>query len=318
MINEFALIERFFKPLERLHADIVYGIGDDAACVKVPAGYDLLISTDTLVADVHFLKDWDAYDIAYKAVVVNLSDIAAMAAKPAWVTLALTLPELNIEWLERFTQGLAAALKQFDLALIGGDTTRGPLSLSLTIHGLAPQNQARRRSGACPGDKIYLSGELGAAAMAVNFLEDKSLSSNAKEILIQKLKHPYPRLDFAELLRTYATAVIDISDGFSADLNHICEASRVGALLNLKDVPIHLLVSHYQPKHALALALNGGDDYELCFTIPAQQEENFLALAKEASLKCYLVGSIEAEPGLRFVDDKGVLQCLKPEGYKHF
>ncbi|KTD35719.1 thiamine monophosphate kinase (AIR synthase) [Legionella nautarum] len=317
-MNEFSLIDVYFKRSALNRNDVIYGIGDDAACLALPEGMELLISTDTLVAEVHFLSSWDAYDIAYKAVMVNVSDIAAMAAKPCWISLALTLPELNQSWLRRFSQGLHEALRQFDIALIGGDTTRGPLSMTLTVHGLAPAGKAVRRKGAKPGDKIYVSGELGAAALAVNYLQKNDLDEGDKKELMQKLQHPCPRIDLAETLQKSASAAIDISDGLSADLNHICEASGVGASLYFSAIPVHPLVKKYQQEKAVDFALIGGDDYELCFTVPAAKEAKFLTELKDAGLNCYAIGIIEEKPGMRVEMRDGKVKSFVPKGYSHF
>jgi thiamine-monophosphate kinase len=317
-MNEFSLIDVYFKKPALKRNDVIYGIGDDAACLALPEGMELLISTDTLVAEVHFLSSWDAYDIAYKAVMVNVSDIAAMAAKPSWMSLALTLPELNQSWLTRFSQGLHEALRQFDIALIGGDTTRGPLSMTLTIHGLAPAGKAVRRNGAKPGDKIYVSGELGAAALAVHFLQKNDLNESDKKELMQKLQRPCPRVDLADLLQKSASAAIDISDGLTADLNHICEASGVGACLYFSAIPIHPLVKKYQQEKAVDFALIGGDDYELCFTVPAAKEGKFLVELEKAGLNCYAIGVIEERQGLRLEMRDGMVKNFVPKGYSHF
>ncbi|MDP1602827.1 MAG: thiamine-phosphate kinase [Legionella sp.] len=317
-MNEFSLIDVFFKTGALTRDDVVFGIGDDAACLQVPSGTQLLVSTDTLVADVHFLSEWDAYDIAWKAVMVNVSDIAAMAATPCWLSLALTLPEFNHHWLTRFSEGLHAALQRFNISLIGGDTTRGPLSLTLTIHGLVPANKAVRRSGAKPGDTIWVSGEIGGAAQAVSFLKNDSFDATDMSVLLDKLLHPNPRVDLSSILQRYATAAIDISDGLSADLNHICEASGVGASLSLSAIPIHPLVKKYQQDQAVNFALCGGDDYELCFTVPDYHDKQFLDELKRAGLLCYPIGVIEDKPGLRLSTDKGQCIAFMPGGYSHF
>jgi thiamine-monophosphate kinase len=317
-MNEFSLIDVFFKTLSLPRDDVVFGIGDDAACLQVPPGNQLLVSTDTLVADVHFLSEWDAYDIAWKAVMVNVSDIAAMAATPCWVSLALTLPEYNHHWLTRFSEGLQAALQCFNISLIGGDTTRGPLSITLTIHGLVPNDKAVRRKGAKPGDKIWVSGDIGAAAQAVSFLKSATVDAADMSVLLDKLLHPKPRVDLSLILQRYATAAIDISDGLSADLNHICEASKVGACLSLSAIPIHPLVKKYQQDQAVNFALCGGDDYELCFTVPALYENQFINELKAGELVCFPIGVIEDTPGLRIVTDKGKSIAFMPSGYSHF
>ncbi len=316
-MDEFSLINSFFKSIPTQRKDVVFGIGDDAACLQVPNDRQLLVSCDTLVAEVHFLSAWDAYDIACKAVMVNVSDIAAMGGTPCWLTLALTLPQYDKNWLQRFSQGLSDSLKQYNIALIGGDTTRGPLSMSLTIHGLVPKGQAIRRSGAAPGDKIYVSGELGGAAFAVSNLQE-NMDANDRSLFMKKLQHPIPRIDLTSELRAYATAAIDISDGLSADLNHICVESHVGACLQFDRVPVFPLIKKYQENNALDFALSGGDDYELCFTIASKHEEQFLMKLAQAKLCCYPIGVIEKELGLRAEKFSGEIEPLQIQGYQHF
>ena len=318
IMDEFALINTFFKSIPSTRNDVVFGIGDDAACLNVPSGYQLLVSTDSLIADVHFCSTWDAYDIACKCVMVNVSDIAAMGGAPCWVSLALTLPTLEKPWLKRFAQGFRDSLARFNLALIGGDTTRGPLSITLTIHGLVPNGKVVQRKGAKSGDKIYVSGELGAAALAVSFLSNTQINNNDKTVLMDKLQHPVPRVDLSACLQAYASAAIDISDGLSADLNHICVASGVGACLFEKQIPIHPLLKHYETEKALDFVLKGGDDYELCFTIPAVTESAFLTDLNRIGLHCYPIGVIETLPGLRMQLSQGEIIELNPAGYRHF
>lgn len=317
-MDEFSLIDHFFKPLDCKRDDVLLGIGDDAACVRVAQGMNLLVSTDALVSGVHFLPQWSAYDIAYKSVMANVSDMAAMAADPCWVTLSLTLPELNQQWLTLFAQGLKDSLSQFDMALIGGDTTRGPLSITLTVFGTTPKDKTISRSGATPGDIIVVSGELGAAALAIKFLENQKMPQEDKSELMNKLLHPKPRIDLVDFLRRYATAAIDISDGLSADLNHICVASNVGACLNEESIPVHTLLDKHWPDNAVDLALTGGDDYELCFTVPEHRLVSLMDDCKEAHLHCYPIGVIEATPGLRMKDVNNHCHVVRPAGYSHF
>lgn len=317
-MNEFSLIEQFFKPFPVKRKDVLIGIGDDAACLQIPEGKNILVSTDTLVSGIHFLPEWDPYDIACKAVMVNISDMAAMAAEPCWVTLALTLPELDKQWLESFVRGLNVSLNEFNVDLIGGDTTHGPLSITITILGLTPHGQAIRRSGAKPGDVILVSGQLGAAALAVKLLTNQNIPEPDKVELMNKLLHPKPRVDLMSLLRSYASAAIDISDGLSADLNHICVASGVGACLIKKAIPIHALLNKYLHEEAVDLALTGGDDYELCFTVPAPLLDSLMNELNRANLVCYPIGVIEEEQGLRLRMADSTCEELKPKGYSHF
>lgn len=315
-MDEFSLIDHFFKPLAHKRKEVLLGIGDDAACVRIPQGTDLLVSVDTLVSGVHFLPEWKAYDIACRSVLVNVSDMAAMAAEPCWITLALTLPEVDQQWLTSFAQGLKYSLNQFNMALIGGDTTQGPLSITLTIFGTVPQGKAVSRGGAKPGDIIVVSGELGGAALVVSLL-DKKISEQYETELMEKLLHPRPRTDLIDYLRLYASAAIDISDGLSADLNHLCVASGVGGCIEEEAIPIHSLLHHFSPDNALDLAIAGGDDYELCFTVPKDRFSSFMEALKKEHISCYPIGVIEREPGLRL---KKGNHChkIEPRGYYHF
>lgn len=317
-MDEFSLIDRFFRSIPHHRDDVIIGIGDDAACLEVPVGQQLLVSCDTLVADVHFSQTWDAYDIACKAMMVNISDMAAMAASPCWITLALTLPTLDKLWLSRFSEGVRDSLARFNIALIGGDTTRGPLAITVTIHGLAPTGRAVKRSCAQPGDIIYVSGELGAAALAVNCDHLSDCNPTDKAVLMKKLQHPNPRIDLGRYLQTYATAAIDISDGLSADLNHVCVESGVGACLNMDSIPIHPLVKKYKKDNALDFALSGGDDYELCFTVSPLQNTAFLSQIASMGIHCYAIGTMERSIGLRQTQSNGEFAVLDVHGYRHF
>lgn len=317
-MNEFGIIDHFFKKSSLNREDVIFGIGDDAACVQVPQGQQLLISTDTLVSGVHFLDSHSASDIAWRAVMVNISDMAAMAATPCWTTLALTTPEFDQSWFAHFSQSLQAALGQFGVALIGGDTTRGPLALTLTVFGTAPDGKAIRRSGAKVGDIIWVSGLLGAAALAVTFLNKEGLEPAERAILMDALMRPKPRTDLTPLLRQYAHAAIDISDGLTADLNHICEASGVGACLQLNAIPIHPLLKKYCSDRGFDLAVGGGDDYELCFTCSPDNTHAMLTELNAMGLTCYPVGTIEEKPGLRGIDEQGKIHEVRVCGYSHF
>lgn len=317
-MNEFSLIEHFFQSLPIQRNDVLFGIGDDAAGLSVPPDMELLVSTDTLVSGVHFLPEWSAYDIAFKSVMVNISDMAAMAAQPCWLTLALTIPNVNQNWLSAFSEGLREALARFHVDLIGGDTTQGPLSITLTILGLSPLGQSIRRLGARPGDLIMITGELGAAALAVHCLYDQSISEAHRSQLMEKLLRPVPRVDYIPFLRQYATSAIDISDGLGADLNHICVASGVGAILTQEALPVHPLLSSYLKEEAVDLALAGGDDYELCFTVSPDCLNHFLNDLKQSGLNCYQVGVIDQNSGIRMMTSDSQCRPYEPRGYSHF
>lgn len=318
-LDEFKIIETYFKkPFLHAQKDVILGIGDDAACVCIPAQERLVAALDTLVAEVHFPIEWDAYDIAWRAVMVNISDMAAMAALPKWALLGLTLPHSDSQWLERFAKGLQDALQSFQTVLIGGDTTRGPLTITLTIQGLTVQQNLIQRSGAKPGDIIFVTGALGAAALAYqswpkwqHFLPEEQAQ------LLNKFQRPIPRIDLGDILRQYATSAIDISDGLSADLFHICEASQVGACLEWSDIPVHPLVQKYKKDTAIAFAISGGDEYELCFTVNPKDLPAFYQTLQSSHKICHAIGFIEADPGLRYRHNH-ILYPLQPEGYQHF
>lgn len=269
--GEFELIARYFDRVTSSRRDVEKGIGDDCALLTLPEKQTLAISTDTLVEGVHFLRDIHPSDLGYKALAVNLSDLAAMGADPAWLTLALTLPEVNEAWLKDFSDSLFELLDYYDMQLVGGDTTRGPLSLTLGIHGLVPQGRALKRSGARPGDWIYVTGTLGDSAAGLVLLQHHRKINDpvAHEALIKRHLRPMPRILQGQALRDLATSAIDLSDGLISDLRHILKASDCGARLNLDALPLSAVMKqHFEPDQALRWALSGGEDYELCFTVP--------------------------------------------------
>ncbi|WP_158783329.1 thiamine-phosphate kinase [Pantoea sp. BAV 3049] len=269
--GEFELIARYFDRVTSSRRDVEKGIGDDCALLTLPEKQTLAISTDTLVEGVHFLRDIHPSDLGYKALAVNLSDLAAMGADPAWLTLALTLPEVNEVWLKDFSDSLFELLDYYDMQLVGGDTTRGPLSLTLGIHGLVPQGRALKRSGARPGDWIYVTGTLGDSAAGLALLQHHMKINDpvAHEALIKRHLRPMPRILQGQALRDLATSAIDLSDGLISDLHHILKASDCGARLNLDALPLSkVMKQHFEPDQALRWALSGGEDYELCFTVP--------------------------------------------------
>ena len=318
-MDEFQLIKHYFQSIIHKRTDVVAGIGDDAACLQVDASLQLLVSCDTLVSGVHFLPTWRAYDIATKAVMVNLSDIAAMAGTPSWMTLSLTLPEIDECWVEDFALGLSHALSKYNVALIGGDTTRGPLSLTLTVHGFVRNGLAVYRSGARCGDIIYVSGPLGAAAKALRVLQNnETVSAEDYASLMRALHAPRPRFDLGDLLQQYATSAIDISDGLASDLNHICQASNLGACISAEQIPVNSLLNSSDHVDNLALALHGGDDYELCFTVPSKLEFEFNQELQKNNLQCYAIGVMDEQLGLRLRNIDGLISPLIANGYNHF
>ena len=269
--GEFELITRYFDRVTSSRRDVEKGIGDDCALLTLSEKQTLAISTDTLVEGVHFLRDIHPADLGYKALAVNLSDLAAMGADPAWLTLALTLPSIDETWLKAFSDSLFELLDYYDMQLVGGDTTRGPLSMTLGIHGLVPQGRALKRSGARPGDWIYVTGALGDSAAGLALLQHRVKINDpvAHEMLIKRHLRPLPRSLQGQALRDLPSAAIDRSDGLISDLGHILKASDCGARLNLDALPLsEVMKLHFEPEQAIRWALTGGEDYELCFTVP--------------------------------------------------
>lgn len=306
---EFELIEQFFKPQQVKRQDVALGIGDDCALLTVPADHQLAVSIDTLVAGIHFWENADPVDLGHKALAVNLSDLAAMGATPAWFTLALTLPQPDTAWLTKFCQGLFALARQYQVQLVGGDTTRGPLCITIQVHGFIPRGQAILRSGARPGDLVFVTGCLGDAGLALQ------LRAAAPPSLQQKLHRPEPRIREGLLLRQLANSAIDISDGLAADLSHILSTSGVGATIQLEQLPLSTaLLTHTDRPSAQMLALTAGDDYELCFTLPAEKS----LLLEQSGIAATCIGVVEAQPGLRIVNASGEAIILEKAGYQHF
>ena len=317
-LSEFNLIERYFNRPSR-RAGVVLGVGDDTALLRVPAGMELAVTVDTLVAGVHFPESAGPAEIAHKALAVNLSDLASMGAEPAWITLALTLPEADEAWLAAFAEGLFELADHHGVALVGGDTTRGPLTVTLQAHGLVPFGEALRRDGARPGDGIYLTGSVGDAALGLAaLLEGRELPPEAFDHCVDRLHRPLPRVLEGHALRGLASACIDVSDGVAADLGHILERSRCGARIEAARLPLssHFAAAFDRPEAAWHTALSGGDDYELLFCVPAAREE---ALARRLPPDaCTRIGEIRREPGLLCVDAAGEPLDLGAAGYQHF
>jgi len=316
MSAEFDLIERIRSRVNS-RADVVLGIGDDAALLKVPDGQQLVVSTDTLNAGVHFPEDTAAADIGWKSLAVNLSDLAAMAATPTWCTLALTLPAADEPWLDGFLDGLLELADQHAVQLIGGDTTRGPLSITLTAHGFVPDGQALLRSGAKVGDEIWITGTIGDAAGGLQQWRAKKLQS-AK--LRYRLDRPTPRIEAGIALRGLAHSAIDLSDGLAADLGHILQASGVGAEVDLGRLPTSTtLQQHFSTdSDRWRLQLAGGDDYELCFTAPASAALAIEQAMAACDTSVTAIGQIVAGREMIFRTPEGGAYSLPSAGYDHF
>ncbi|MHB1176316.1 MAG: thiamine-phosphate kinase [Sulfuriferula sp.] len=317
MPSEFDLIQRHFT---RTAPNAVLGVGDDCALLQPGAGMQLAISTDTLVADVHFFADTDPHKLGWKSLAVNLSDLAAMGATPRWATLALTVPEVDDDWLAAFAGGVFRCADQYGVSLVGGDTTRGALSLTFTVIGEVPPNQALRRDGAQPDDEIWVSGTLGDAALALAVLQGRAnLTTPDLATLAVRLHTPTPRVELGLALRGLASSAIDISDGLLADLGHILSRSGVGANIEYTQLPLGEIVHDYAAHPEFdACVLSGGDDYELCFTAPAAHHQALDDIATHLDLRLTCIGRIHAEPGLNVCNAQGQVLDIRCTGYDHF
>jgi thiamine-monophosphate kinase len=313
---EFDLIARIRDRCAHRRSDVVLGMGDDAALLDVPAGRQLVACTDTLVAGVHFPLAAAPEDIGWKSLAVNLSDLAAMGAEPAWALLALTLPDADARFVERFADGFATLAGKHAVALIGGDTTQGPLSITVTALGLVPVGVALTRGGARAGDIVFVTGALGDAAGALELLLDGRPTPAA---LLARLHRPEPRVSAGLALRGTASACIDISDGLLADLGHVCAASGVGAELDADALPrSSVLIANFSVGACRQFALTGGDDYELCFTVPPAREARVVAALAVAGCSAMRIGRIVAGSGVRAVDAQGHDVTPGRSGWEHF
>ena len=319
-MNEFEIIKTYFAADKIQRQDVVVGIGDDAAVLHVPQDQELVVTTDTLIPDVHFPKETDPFDIGYKALAVNLSDLAAISATPAWISLSLTLPENDESWMRSFSSGLMTLKNHYHIQLVGGDLTKGPLSITIQAMGFVPRQQALLRSGAKTDDLIYVSGTLGDAGLALQYLQTKrSITDTHVAYLLSRLNRPEPRISLGKNLGGIANAAIDISDGLAADLGHILEESNKGAVIYVDQLPLSLAVTETLPsEEAIQLALTAGDDYELCFTVP--QKHQSVLQQKMAAENCPIscIGHITASSGFVLVDKKGNEYHGATKGYKHF
>jgi thiamine-monophosphate kinase len=312
-MDEFNIIKEFFtQPSQR--DDVALGSGDDCALVNVPSGQQVAVTTDTLVSGVHFPAETSPFDIGFKAMAVNLSDIAAMGATPAWVTGALTLPAVDKAWLAEFARGFFAVADKYNVQVIGGDLTHGPLTITVQAMGLVPTGKALTRSGASAGDLIYVTNTVGDAGLALQFLTKKiSVSPKWQPEILTRLNQPEPRVPFGESLRDIASAAIDISDGLAADLRHILNKSGVGARVFVDKLPLSSALSNsVSAEVAIKLALTAGDDYELCFTVPGEK------ISLLADMNCTCIGEITSDTQMIFQFTDGSSYDGDTTGYQHF
>lgn len=308
MLSEFSLIDKFFKNATPQNSQTRLGIGDDCALLSIPAGYELAITTDTMVENVHFFADVNPAQLGHKLLAVNLSDLAAMGAQPLAVTLALTLPQVNETWLREFSTGFLNLAREFNVDLIGGDTTKGTLTLTVQAMGLVPNGQALKRSTAKSGDLIFMTGFLGEAGLGLEIKQ--GFVSDAQNALL-RFHAPMPRIETGSALLGVANSCIDISDGLASDLGHILKQSKVGATLDYEKLPLSNAVKNYiEQTGDFQMPLVSGDDYELCFTVAP---ENVASVPEN----CTQIGIIESTYGLR-LKRAGEIETLTVKGYEHF
>ncbi|MDR0806937.1 MAG: thiamine-phosphate kinase [Enterobacteriaceae bacterium] len=318
--GEFDVIARYFKRQGNVRKDVRLGIGDDCALLVPSQKQYLAISTDTLVSGIHFLPDIDPADLGYKSLAVNLSDLAAMGADPAWVSLALTLPEINETWLEAFSDSFFQLLDYYGMQLIGGDTTKGPLSLTLTINGWVPIDKELTRSGAKAGNWIYVTGYLGDSAAGLAILQNQLTvdDQTMRDYLLQRHLRPQPRILMGQGMRQLATSAIDISDGLISDLGHILTASGCGAKVYLdRFVFSEALSASCSREQAIRWALTGGEDYELCFTVPEDNRGALNTILSGLGVPYHCIGQITANGGLQLLDGDKPAEFIG-RGFDHF
>ena len=317
MISEFELIDRFFSQPVR---NAKVGVGDDAAVIAPSAGHDLVITTDTLVSGVHFLPDHDPFALGHKVLAVNLSDLAAMGARPHWVMLAITLPQVNEQWLSAFSDGFLDLARQHELDLIGGDTTQGPLAFTVTAMGEVVAGKALRRNQASVGDELWVSGQIGSAALALRHLRgDVRLKGRDLEACMARLEKPVARVELGRELVDVASSAIDVSDGLVADAGHIGERSGVGIEINYAQIPTVAEIAHLKGDQQVREALlTGGDDYELLFTAPAAATVQLDSISGRLGLALTRIGRVVTGSGIRVLDESGGLVEIGAGGYEHF
>ncbi|QLD33451.1 thiamine-phosphate kinase [Mannheimia varigena] len=324
-MGEFDIIDRYFNASQRPpRKDVLLSIGDDCAVTSLKPNQQLAITTDTLVCGTHFLPTTSPADLAYKSVAVNLSDLASMGAEPAWISLALTLPEIDHDWLAEFSEHFFDILDHYNVDLIGGDTTKGHLSLTLTAQGIVPQDKGLFRHNAKVGDWIYISGTLGDSAAGLQLLlkqkTDNFNWNKDESYLIQRHLRPTPRVLLGLTIASIANAAIDVSDGLLSDLGHILKRSNCGAVLNLDDLPLsESLLNCYSKEEAEHFALSGGEDYELCFTVHNDNKQKLEKALANIGVSYTCIGQIRsAKEGLTVLRNNESVALPAQRGFDHF
>jgi len=313
-VTEFDLIYKLLNTQSQQRADVLTGIGDDCAILSVPENHSLAVSMDTLVAGVHFPESASAFSIGYKSLAVNLSDLAAAGAIPAWFTLSLTMPAADENWVKEFVRGLFTLADKHNVQLIGGDTCKGPLSISIQAHGFV--KNAMLRSGAKAGDLIYVSESIGDAALGLKSYQGDTV---VDESCIKQFNQPEPRIRLGLAINDYATACIDISDGLISDITHICKQSQCGADIYLNKIPLSdAYQRHYNSKPDIIQALSFGDDYELCFTIDKSNEKTINKISRETGHNLTCIGTISTESKVRCFNQNNEIVDISRRGFEHF
>ncbi len=318
-MKEFELIKSYFTEQSVVRKDVIKGIGDDCALLQCNADKLIAVTTDTLVAGVHFPFDTPPKAIGHKALAVNLSDLAAMGAEPSWISIALTLPEVDEDWLKEFSQGLFELAEYYNVKLIGGDTTQGPLSITITAQGLVPEDKALCRDGAQNGDYVFVTGTFGDAGLALAAIQDKiQLSGSDLAKVKQKLDYPKPQVLVGQLIREYVTSAIDVSDGLLADLTHICKQSTLGVHIDVNDIPMsETLKNTLSFEDAVNLALTAGDDYQLIFTVPDTNKVGVEMAMDHANVDFTCIGQMNTSNEIILTQGKEPF-TVKNVGFEHF
>lgn len=324
MLNEFSVIRNFFSRSQYTRKDVILGIGDDAAVTKVPPGQLLVTTTDTLLEGVHFLQGTDPAAIAHKSIATNLSDLSAMGAEPSWINLSLSIPSADTEWLETFSSKVHELCEYYSVQLIGGDTVKGNLSVTITAQGFVPPDSYLGRDGANKGDWVFVTGTLGDAAAGLAILKDElACSTNSNRLyLTERHNYPSPRVLAGTALRRLASSCLDVSDGLLQDMQHILDASNVGAVIYLDELPVSKALGETisELEHALELACHGGDDYELLFTVPEEHRVSVESAMSSYNIQCTCIGQITGANKKLDLRLKGERYQFDDshEGYKHF
>ncbi|MFC4654637.1 MULTISPECIES: thiamine-phosphate kinase [Rheinheimera] len=319
-MGEFELIQRCFAQAGRQRPDVTVGIGDDGAVLQVREGCDLVVTTDSMIEGTHFFPDVDPRALGHKLVAVNVSDLAAMGAEPCWLSLGLTLPHVDETWLTAFAEGLSETADYYNCQLIGGDTTKGPLSLTMIAKGQVPKGKALTRAGAKVGDYLYVTGTLGDAALGLKLVQNQvEVSKKHRAHLLQRFHYPTARVALGQALRTIASSAMDVSDGLAGDIHHILRRSGVGASIDVSRIPMsQALKDSCSPEQALQLALSGGEDYELLFTVPEIRRSSLDVLLSPYGVPVTCIGRITGVAGkLELKQGESLLQ-YQHKGFEHF